>query len=356
MKKTICVIFGGRSAEHEVSVESARTVTDKLFLAGYSVLPVYIPRCGAWRLVGREAFVKRGELRGEKVEPSLEKGSFLLRGRPLGIDAVFPLVHGSTGEDGVLQGFLELLGLPYVGSGVLASAAGMDKILSKNIAEEHGLPVLPHVVIRDKRRAAAALKAARRLGLPLFVKPVSQGSSVGVVKVKALGDLAKAVAFAFRFDSAVMIEKGVDRAREIVCGVLGSPDDASASVAGEVRPKGKHEFYDYEAKYLDENGIEFTAPARLSESAARKLRGASAAVFSALGCHGMARVDFFVDPKNEKKFYFGEINTIPGFTSHSLYPALWKNTGVDIVRLVDRLVRLALKRSRAKGRLKTARL
>jgi D-alanine-D-alanine ligase len=233
----------------------------------------------------------------------------------------------------------------------------MDKVLSKSVAEECGLPVLPHVIVtgRDKKCMASALKSARRLGLPLFVKPVSLGSSVGVVKVKAFRDLAKAVAFASRFDSAVMIEKGVDRAREIVCGVLGSPADARASVPGEVRPKGKHEFFDYEAKYLDDNGMDFTATAPLSAATARKLRASSASVFRALGCHGMARVDFFVDPKNEKKFYFGEINTIPGFTSHSLYPALWENTGVDIVRLVDRLVKLAFERSRAKSRLKTVR-
>ena len=272
-------------------------------------------------------------------------------------DLVFPLVHGSTGEDGVLQGFLELQGLPYVGSGVLASAAGMDKVLSKNIAREHGLPVLPHVIVngRDKRSVAAALRSARGLGLPLFVKPVNLGSSVGVVKVKKFGDLAKAVAFAFRFDSAVMIEQGVDRAREIVCGVLGSASDAKASVAGEVKPKGKHEFFDYEAKYLDDNGMDFTAPAGLSETTSGKLRIAAVDVFRALGCHGMARVDFFLDPKNERKFYFGEINTIPGFTSHSLYPTLWKNTGLDIVRLVDRLVKLAFERSRAKSALKTVR-
>jgi D-alanine-D-alanine ligase len=357
MKKTIGVIFGGRSTEHEVSVESAKTVAEKLFLAGYAVKPVYIPQRGAWRLVDREAFVKKGELKGEKVEPSFEKGSFMLRGKPLALDAIFPVVHGSTGEDGILQGFLELLGLPYVGSGVLSSAVCMDKVLSKSIAAEHGLPVLPHVLVRsrDKKCVTAALRAARRLGMPLFVKPVRLGSSVGVVKVKRFGELAKAVAFAFRFDSSIMIEKGVDRAREIVCGVLGSTSNARASVAGEVRPKGKHEFFDYEAKYLDENGMDFIVPAGLSAVTTRKLREFSAVVFAALECHGLARVDFFVDPRNEGKFYFGEINTLPGFTSHSLYPTLWRNTGVDTIRLVDRLVKLAFERARGKSGLKTVR-
>jgi len=356
-KMNIGLVFGGRSTEHEVSIESAKTVAKNLCLAGYAVKPIYIPQRGAWRLAAPEALSKRGKVKGGKIEPCFERGDFMLGGRPLKLDALFPLVHGSTGEDGVLQGFLELLGLPYAGSGVLASAAGMDKVLSKAIAGACGLPVLPHVEIPggNKKCLAAGLKAARRLGLPLFVKPVELGSSVGITKVKAFKDLAKAVAFAFRFDSRVMIEKGVDRAREIVCGVLGSSLDARASVAGEVRPKGKHEFYDYEAKYLDDNGMDFLTPAPLPEKTALKIREFAVTIFKAIGCHGMARVDFLVDPKNESKFYFCEINTIPGFTSHSLYPTLWKNTGLDPVKLSDRLVKLAFERRKAKDRLETVR-
>jgi len=357
MKKTIGVVFGGRSAEHEVSIESAKTVVGNLSLAGYTVKPLYIPRRGPWMLISKEDLAKGGKLKGGKIEPCFETGGFMLGRRPLKLDALFPLVHGSTGEDGVLQGFLELLGLPYAGSGVLASAAGMDKVLSKVIAAGHGLPVLPHVEIfgRDKANLEAGLKAARRLGLPLFVKPVQLGSSVGISKVKAFKDLRKAVAFAFRFDSRVMIERGVDRAREIVCGVLGSSLDARASVAGEVRPKGKHEFYDYEAKYLDDNGMDFMVPAPLSGKTALKIRELAVVVFKAVGCHGMARVDFLLDPKKESRFYFCEINTIPGFTSHSLYPTLWKKTGLEPVKLSDRLVKLAFERQKAKGRLRTVR-
>ena len=356
MKKNIGVIYGGRSTEHEVSIESARTVVQNLSLAGYKVTPIYIPRRGAWRRADPETI--SGGKEGGKIEPCFEKGSFMLDGRPLKLDVVFPLIHGSTGEDGILQGFLELLGMPYVGSGVLASAAGMDKIFSKAIARERGLPVLPHVEIssRDKRSVAAGIASARRFGLPLFVKPVQLGSSVGVTKVKAFKDLAGAVEFAFRFDSSVMIEKGVDRAREIVCGVLGSPLAAGSSVAGEVRPKGKHEFYDYEAKYLDDNGIDFLVPAPLSGHTACKIRELSVEVFKAIGCHGMARVDFLVDPKKETEFYFCEINTIPGFTSHSLYPTLWKNTGLDPVKLSDRLVRLAFERCSARAGVKIVRV
>lgn len=354
MKKKIGVIYGGRSAEHEVSIESAKNVVKNLVLAGYRVTPVYIPRRGAWRLAAPEAV--KG-VKGGKVEPSFEKEGFLLNGKLLKLDAVFPIVHGSTGEDGVLQGFLELLGLPYVGSGVLASAAGLDKALSKTIAGKYGLPLLPHVEItgRGRKSVAAGIKAARGLGLPLFVKPVRLGSSVGVTKVKDYAELEKAVAFAFRFDSRVMIEKGVDRAREIVCGVLGTSHDARASVCGEVRPKGRHEFYDYEAKYLDDDGMELLLPAPLSAGISRRLRAMSEKIFKRLGCHGMARVDFLADPKKENRFYFCEINTVPGFTSHSLYPALWKKAGVSPVSLVSRLVSLAFERSRLRAGLKTVR-
>ncbi len=357
MKKHIGVIFGGKSAEHEVSIGSAKTVVDNLTQAGYKVTPIYIPRRGAWRMAA-PGTISAGKLRGGNIEPSFERENFLLDGRPLKLDAVFPLIHGSTGEDGILQGFLELLGLPYVGSGVLASAAGMDKVLSKSIARERGLPVLAHVEIsrRDKGSVNAGISSARRLGLPLFVKPVQLGSSVGVTKVTAFRDLAAAVEFAFRFDSRVMIEKGVDHAREIVCGVLGSSLDAGASVTGEVRPKGKHEFYDYEAKYLDDNGMDFLAPAPVPASTALRMRKLSVEVFKAIGCHGMARVDFLVNPKKETEFYFCEINTIPGFTSHSLYPTLWKNTGLDPVKLSDRLVKLAFERQRARAGLKTVRV
>ncbi|MFA6435479.1 MAG: D-alanine--D-alanine ligase family protein [Elusimicrobiales bacterium] len=355
MKKKIGVIYGGRSTEHEVSIESARTVVKLLSQAGYEVSPIYVPQHGAWRLASPETGSGK---KGGKIEPSFEKERFMLDGAPLELDAVFPLIHGSTGEDGVLQGFLELLGLPYVGSGVLASAASMDKVLSKNIARDRGLPVLPHVEIagRDKSRVAAGIRAAGDLGFPLFVKPVQLGSSVGVTKVKTFAELPGAVRRAFRFDSRVMIEKGVDRAREIVCGVLGSHLDAASSAAGEVRPKGKHEFYDYEAKYLDNNGMDFLAPAPLSGRTALKIRGFAAEIFKAAGCHGMARVDFLMDPIKETDFYFCEINTIPGFTSHSLYPSLWKATGLDPVKLAGRLVKLAFERRRAMAGLKTVRI
>ncbi|MCX5793780.1 MAG: D-alanine--D-alanine ligase [Elusimicrobia bacterium] len=357
-KKTIGVIFGGKSPEHEVSIESAKTVCLELRKAGFSVLPLYAPRAGGWQLVALEALTAGKKLSGPAVEPSFGAGCLVMRGgRRLRVDAIFPIIHGVTGEDGVLQGALELLGLPYAGCGVTASAVGMDKIISKELAAIEGVPVLPHVVVRSYQRPALGplLKKAARLGFPLFVKPAAQGSSVGITKVKKAADLKRAVAYAFRFDTAVIIEKGVDRAREIVCGVLGSAAKASASVTGEVAPKGGHEFYDYEAKYLDDNGMDFLLPAPLAPATAAALRELAVRVFRALGCSGLARIDFLLDPADEKKFWFCEINTLPGFTSHSLYPRLWAKTGLKPAAVLKRLVAIALANRAARGRLSTAR-
>lgn len=357
MKKKIGVIFGGKSSEHEVSIESAKTVCAELARAGFEVFPLYAPREGAWRLV-RRADLLAGRLAGTDVELSVGRGVFLKKGggifRP---DALFPIIHGSTGEDGVLQGFMELSGLPYAGCGVTSSAVGMDKVISKELAGLAGVPVLPHVVVRAHQRAAMGplLKKALRLGCPLFVKPVSLGSSVGVTKVKSAAALRRAVLNAFRFDTAVIIEKGVDRAREIVCGVLGDQAGAAASVNGEVVPQGGHEFFDYEAKYLDDDGMKFVLPARLPRATDSALRRLAVDIFHALGCSGMARVDFLVDPKDPRRFWFCEINTLPGFTSHSLYPRLWAQTGLKPAAVVRRLVELGLKAAASRRRLTTAR-
>ncbi|PIU19552.1 MAG: D-alanine--D-alanine ligase A [Elusimicrobia bacterium CG08_land_8_20_14_0_20_59_10] len=358
MKKKIAVVFGGRSPEHEVSIESAKTVCSKLEVAGFAVLPFYAPRRGAWRLVRPKALLEGRPLTGPELEPSLAGGCFKKSGggkvRP---DVVFPMIHGSTGEDGVLQGLLEMLGLPYTGCGVTSSAVSMDKLISKELASREGAPVLPQVVIRAHQRPVMGplLGKAARLGFPLFVKPVAQGSSVGVTKVKKRGGLRSAVENAFRFDTAVMIEKGVDRAREIVCGVLGAASGAAASVTGEVVPKGGHEFYDYEAKYLDNNGMELRLPAPLPAATSAALRAMAVKVFHALGASGLARLDFFVDPGNPRRFWFCEINTLPGFTSHSLYPRLWEKTGLKPEAVLKELVRIALKERAARNRLSTAR-
>jgi len=357
-KKIVAVIFGGKSPEHEVSIESAKTVCAKMAKAGFSVLPFYAPRQGAWRLVKTADLLAGRALKGPEIEPSLGGGCFVKKGGGrLKPDALFPIIHGSTGEDGVLQGLMELTGIPYTGCGVTASAVGMDKIISKELAALDGIPVLPHVVIRAHEKASMAplLKKAMKLGFPLFVKPVAQGSSVGISKVKKPAELRPAVLNAFRFDNAVLIEKGIDRAREIVCGVLGSSAGAKASVTGEVIPKGKHEFYDYEAKYLDNDGMELKLPAPLSAETSGRLRAMAVKIFLALGGSGLARVDFFADPKDEKKVYFCEINTLPGFTSHSLYPRLWEKTGLKPEKVLKELVAIALRTAAEKRRLSIAR-
>ncbi|HNW43260.1 MAG TPA: D-alanine--D-alanine ligase family protein [Elusimicrobiales bacterium] len=357
-KKTVGVIFGGKSPEHEVSIESAKTVCAELEKAGFAALPIYAPRGGGWRLVSRAALAAGKNLSGPKLEPSFENECLIQEGgRRLRPDAIFPIIHGATGEDGILQGVLELLGIAYAGCGVAASAVGMDKVISKELAAIEGVPVLPHVVIRAYQRPAMGplLKKAAAFGFPLFVKPVAQGSSVGITKVKKAADLAPAVAYAFKFDTAVIIEKGVDRAREIVCGVLGTAEEAKASVTGEVVPKGKHEFYDYEAKYLDDNGMELRLPSPLGAGTEAALRALSVKVFQALGCSGLARIDFLLDPADEKKFWFCEINTLPGFTSHSLYPRLWARTGLKPAAVLKRLIGIALKQRAARKKLSTAR-
>ena len=357
-KKTVAVVFGGKSPEHEVSVESAKTICAGLAGAGFSVLAFNAPRSGAWRLVRVSDLLSGRRLAGPEIEPSLGGSCFVKKGggrlRP---DVLFPIIHGSTGEDGVLQGLLELAGIPYAGCGVTASAVCMDKIISKELAALDGAPVLPHILVREHQKALMAplLARAARLGFPLFVKPVAQGSSVGVSKVQRRTELLPAVLNAFRFDNAVIIEKGVDRAREIVCGVLGSAGGAKASVTGEVVPRGKHEFFDYEAKYLDDDGMDFVLPAPLSPAVSRRLRDLAVKIFLALGCSGMARVDFLVDPKDEGKVYFCEINTLPGFTSHSLYPRLWEKTGLKPEKVLRELVVLGLAAAAQKRRLSTAR-
>jgi len=359
MKKiNVAVIFGGKSVEHEVSVESARSVCAIISRdPAYRLLPVYIDKTGRWSAKDMNFFGGKKKA-GREMTYNASKNAFYSGGKRLAIDAAFSLIHGNTGEDGKLQGLLELAGIPYVGCDVLASALAMDKKLSKTAAELAGLPVLKDAVVtaktfRKKFRAVSA--AAAKMGYPVFVKPVSLGSSVGVVKVKKPGELKRAVAYALKFDREVMIEKGVDRAREIVCGVLGDWENAKASLCGEVKPRGKHEFYDYEAKYVDNDGMRLLIPAPLSKAVSEKIREYASKIFMAVKGYGLSRVDFFINPENEKEVYFCEINTIPGFTSHSLYPRLWEKTGVKPGKLVAELINLALKRRVFKNGLRTER-
>ncbi len=359
----VAVVFGGRSTEHQISCLSAGSVLRVLDPAEFEVLPVGITEAGQWQLVAGdpEALVaKAGRL------PSVHPGE----GRPviwsadparplalldpsgadsefLGVDVVFPLLHGAYGEDGTVQGLFELAGVPYVGSGVLASAASMDKSVTKVLAASAGLAQAPYVVITDRDWTFGrqrALDAVRTLGLPLFVKPARAGSSVGISRVTEWDALEAAVLAAQEHDPKVVVEQQIV-GQEVECAVLGRIDGRGpeASVCAEIRVSGNHDLYDFGAKYLDDS-TELIVPALLSDGVADRVRAAACVAFDALGCEDYARVDFFVTANGE--VLFNEINTIPGFTSISLFPRMWAATGVDYRALVARMVHGALAKRR----------
>ena len=340
------VIFGGRSVEHQVSVSSARTVAEALADAGHRVVPLGIAPDGCW--TGAEAAWRalNGEIDdlprvGGPVAPTL---SHLLGAD---VEVLFPIVHGTWGEDGSLQGLCEMLDRPYVGTGVLSSAAAMDKTVAKRLLEAAGLPVVDYEVIDQRsfeRSPAAALRRLERFAPPIFVKPSVGGSSVGISKVPQRECLRSAIELALRFDDRVLVERTVV-GRELECAVLGYRE-IEASAIGEIVP-GKA-FYDYADKYL-EDGAELLAPADLGEAVAGRLREVAVEAFRALGGWGMARVDFLLE--SDERFYINEINTLPGFTAISMYPRLWEITGVPNAELVDRLVGIAQRRYRDRKRL-----
>jgi D-alanine-D-alanine ligase len=355
-RRRIVVLFGGRSAEHEISVASARSVTAALDPERYEVELIGIDKAGVWHLLpALPAAAEQGALAGVSgdgpgVALSDRPGERTLvteDGGRRAVDVVFPVLHGPFGEDGAIQGLLEMAGVPYVGAGVLGSALGMDKAVQKVLFGAAGLPVVPHEVVHEREwledREAVEARAGN-LGLPLFVKPASLGSSVGISKVRGLGELADAMAGALAFDRKVVVEAGVEGAREIECAVLGN-DEPVASVPGEIVPSA--EWYDYRAKYLEE-GTALEIPARLPAEVTRRVQRMAVAAFQAVECAGMARVDFFY--REPEEILVNEINTIPGFTQISMYPKLWEASGLSYGELVDRLVELALERSELEAR------
>ena len=349
----MAVLFGGRSAEHEVSVVSARSVVDALDPERYEIVPIGIDRDGRWHLLPSVPALEAGSRElpavapeeGVEVALSREPGDRTLVSaageRAAAFDVVFPVLHGPFGEDGTVQGLLELAGIPYVGAGVLASAVGMDKGVQKVLFRAAGLPVVPHLVVTEREWGDDAEQVEARaeaLGYPLFVKPAALGSSVGISKVKQADGLAGALGEAFAHGRKAIIEQGMQDYREIECAVLGN-DDPVASVPGEIIPSG--EFYDYRAKYLDSNTV-LEVPANLRPETIESIQRMAVASFRAIDCAGMARVDFFVREPDD--IYVNEINTIPGFTSVSMYPLMWQASGMSYAELVDRLVELALER------------
>jgi D-alanine-D-alanine ligase len=363
---TVGVLFGGRSGEHDVSLCSAASVVSALDPARYNVVAIGIDRDGRWYVQDRPVIVdnrdfgrvlkleKKGSWRVNHFEEGNRLVLFNTDNRTsVSVDIVFPVVHGTYCEDGTLQGLLELAMVPFIGADTLGSAVGMDKDVAKRLLRDAGIPVVPWVTVSRgewDRARDRVLREAEALGLPLFIKPARAGSSVGVKKARASAELAAAVDFAFQYDDKILIEKGID-AREIECAVLGN-GEPRASVLGEVIPR--HEFYSYESKYIDPNGAELTMPAKVEGPVAETIRADAVRGYLALCCSGMARVDFFLD-KSCGRHYLNEINTLPGFTSISMYPKLWECTGVSYRELIDTLIELALERHRSRMSIRTDR-
>ncbi len=352
-KIRIGILFGGRSGEHEVSLMSARSVVRVLDVKRYNVTLIGITHDGQW-------------LAGENALDALEKGNtahltpvtllpqagqrtlFALKDGALApyaeLDVIFPVLHGTFGEDGTIQGLFELIGLPYVGAGVLGSSVGMDKGLFKDVMRANGIPVLDSIVLTRReieKNIENAIAACEKISAyPLFTKPANLGSSVGISKVRGRSDLYEGLLEAARFDRRVLVERGLEKPREIEVSVLGN-DQPIASVPGEIRPSD--DFYTYNAKYVDDRS-ELIIPANLSETKRDEIRNLAVAIYQAIDCAGMARVDFLYS-ESTGEIYVSEVNTIPGFTSISMYPKLWEAAGISYPELVDRLVSLALERN-----------
>jgi D-alanine-D-alanine ligase len=368
-KMRIAVVFGGRSGEHEVSLRSAASIMAALDTSKYEVVPLGIDKSGQWLIggnpmkalsiaaeAGREASA-RGEPAVTSIAPVVPHGGLLPVLRAPGtrfpeIDVVFPVLHGPLGEDGTIQGLLEMANKPYVGAGVLASAIGMDKAVQKDLFRQYGLPVAKDVVIRriDWERAPERVVEIieAEIGYAAFVKPANLGSSVGISKARTRQELVAALALAAEYDRKIVVEEAVPTPREIECSVLGN-DDPITSVCGEIRPK--REFYDYVAKYADET-TELIVPADLPVAVSESIRAMARRAFLALDCAGMARVDFLAR-QDFSTIVVSEVNTIPGFTQVSMFARMFEASGLPYSELLDRLIALALERHADRSRSKT---
>jgi len=382
-KLRVGIIYGGRSGEHEISVASAASIIRHLDPERYESVPILIERNGRWNITSEGPTVTSAAEVIQKAEPekvqsssqdrethfvaypsqetilSIERlpvtndqeltANAIVTGANL--DVIFPVLHGPYGEDGTVQGLLELANIPYIGAGVAGSAVGMDKAITKKLFEASNLPVVNYVFIsrNEWKQAPDAVKTKVRkeLQFPVFVKPANLGSSVGISKVQAIDKLAAAVSIASDFDRKIVIEEAVPEAREIECAVLGN-EDPVASTPGEIIPS--REFYDYEAKYLDTDS-RLLIPAPLTKTQTETVQQLSIQAFRTLECAGMARVDFLLDG-HRKKIFLNEVNTIPGFTTISMYPRLWEASGINYATLLDRLIHLALERHQEKQTLR----
>jgi D-alanine-D-alanine ligase len=356
MKKKIKVgiIFGGKSAEHEVSLRSAKNVFEAIDKNKYEPVLIGVDKKGKWLLSDSSKFLlNSGDPKLIKLNKEASQSVALipqsdgrLTNSDKSIDVVFPILHGPFGEDGTMQGLLKLANIPFVGASVLGSAVGMDKDVMKRLLRDAGIPIGKFITTKEKE-VPSYKEIVKKLGLPFFVKPANMGSSVGVSKVSKEKDFIKAIREAFKYDTKILFEENI-QGREIECSILGN-DDPIASVPGEVIPS--HDFYSYEAKYIDEQGAALEIPAKLSGKFIKKIQDIAVKTFKTLSCEGLGRVDMFL--KENGEVLVNEINTIPGFTSISMYPKLWEASGISYKKLIDRLIQLALERFKKEQKLKT---
>ncbi len=357
-KIKVAILFGGKSAEHEVSLKSAKNIIEALDKNKYEPILIGIDNVGHWLSSDKSSLL----LNGKSLPVHSENDSISLvpqeQGRIISdkdstnekfVDVVFPVLHGPFGEDGTVQGLLKLANVPFVGAGVLGSAVGMDKDVMKRLLRDAQIPVGKFLVYKKHERKDIIFSEVEKcLGLPFFIKPANLGSSVGISKVHNKDEFEQAINDAFLYDNKILIEEFI-KGREIECSVLGN-DQPKASVPGEVIPQ--HEFYSYDAKYLDEHGALLKIPADLPDKTVKEIQNLAVKTFEILCCEGMARVDFFLTEKN--KVFVNEINTIPGFTSISMYPKLWEQSGITYTNLIDSLIELAISRFNNESLLKTS--
>lgn len=359
-KIRVGIFFGGKSAEHEVSLQSARNVLEALDTSKFEPVLIGIDRDGSWHIQNTPLILKDGRLADLSIDPhesplSLLPGKGELLSLDSGrsnstIDVAFPILHGPLGEDGSIQGFLELANIPYVGPGVLGSAVGMDKDVMKRLLRDAGIPVAPFLTFTaSTQHLIKNTDVFEQLGTPVFVKPANMGSSVGVSRATSAEELEKAIKLAFEYDTKIIIEQAIV-GEEIECSILGN-NQPEASVLGRITPR-ENDFYSYDAKYIDDKGAILEIPADLPKEVSDEARQLAIKTFQVLGCEGMSRVDMFIT--RDYRILVNEINTIPGFTKISMYPKLWEATGVPYPELISRLINLAIERHTQRSNLKTS--
>jgi D-alanine-D-alanine ligase len=362
MKKIVGILFGGKSAEHEISLLSAKNIYEAIDRTRFEPVLVGIDKTGRWLINDASRFLLNSDdpslislnTAGKPVALRPETRGLLSaedsgnRFADVPLDVVFPILHGPFGEDGTIQGFLKLADIPFVGPGVLGSAVGMDKDAMKRLLRDAGIPIGKFLTLKSHEQIPSFAEIETALGKPFFIKPANMGSSVGISKVREEGEYAAALKDAFQYDAKIIIEEFIP-GREIECAVLGNEEPA-ASVPGEIIPS--HEFYSYEAKYLDENGAALEIPAKLDEETKKRIQSLAVKVFQVLCCEGLSRVDFFL--KENGEIIVNEINTMPGFTRISMFPKLWEASGIPYTELITRLLELAISRLEKERGLKTS--